>query len=70
MMPLSQAQQEALVEEVVERLLSQLQPAIVHKITGEVSKGLETLQPQLLERITKEVIRPLAEDLLRKKGES
>ncbi|MGH9858976.1 MAG: response regulator, partial [Candidatus Acidiferrales bacterium] len=66
-MALSQAQQDALVDEIVDRVVSQIQPMVVHRVTSEIGKGLETLQPQLLERITKEVIRPLAEDMFRKK---
>ncbi len=69
-MGLSQAQQDALVDEIVDRVVSQIQPMVVHRVTSEIGKGLETLQPQLLERITKEVIRPLAEDIFRKKTES
>ncbi|MGH9794617.1 MAG: response regulator [Candidatus Acidiferrales bacterium] len=69
-MALSQAQQDALVDEIVDRVVSQIQPMVVHRVTSEIGKGLETLQPQLLERITKEVIRPLAEDMFRKKTEN
>jgi CheY-like chemotaxis protein len=68
-MPLSAAQQQVLVDEIVDRVVSQLQPQIVHRITSEIGKGLEMLQPQLLERITKEVIRPMAEDMFKKKTE-
>ena len=68
-MPLSAVQQQVLVDEIVDRVVSQLQPQIVHRITSEIGKGLEMLQPQLLERITKEVIRPLAEDMFKKKTE-
>ena len=67
MMPLSQAQQDALVDEIVDRVVSQIQPTVIHRVTTEISKGLEMLQPQLLERITKEVIRPIAEDMIKKK---
>lgn len=69
-MSLSQAQQDALVDEIVDRVVSQIQPMVVHRVTSEIGKGLETLQPQLLERITKEVIRPLAEDMFRKKTDN
>lgn len=69
LMPLSPAQQEAMVDEIVDRVLSQIQPQIIHRITTEVGKGLEMLQPQLIERITKEVIRPLAEELVRRRTE-
>jgi hypothetical protein len=68
-MPLSAVQQQVLVDEIVDRVVSQLQPQIVHRITSEIGKGLEMLQPQLLERITKEVIRPMAEDMFKKKTE-
>jgi CheY-like chemotaxis protein len=68
-MPLSAVQQQVLVDEIVDRVVSQLQPQIVHRITSEIGKGLEMLQPQLLERITREVIRPMAEDLFKKKTE-
>ena len=68
-MPLSQAQQQVLVDEIVDRIVSQLQPQIAHRILAEIGKGLETLQPQLLERITREVIRPMAEELFKKKTE-
>lgn len=67
MMPLSPAQQDALVDEIVDRVVSRIQPTVIHRVTSEISKGLEMLQPQLLERITRDVVRPLAEDLLRKK---
>lgn len=68
-MPLSAVQQQVLVDEIVDRVVSQLQPQIVHRITSEIGKGLEMLQPQLLERITREVIRPMAEDIFKKKTE-
>ncbi len=53
------------VDEVVDKVMMQLQPQIVHKITTEVGKALEVLQPKVLEQLQRDIIRPLAEELLR-----
>jgi predicted sugar kinase len=56
------------VDEVVDRVMLQLQPQIIHKITTEVGKALEMLQPRILDQVQRDVIRPLAEELLRNSG--
>jgi len=53
------------VDEIVDKVMMQLQPQIVHRITSEVGKAIESLQPRLLDSIQRDVIRPLAEELLR-----
>lgn len=53
------------VDEIVDKVMMQLQPQIVHRITTEVGKAIESLQPRILDSLQKDVIRPLAEELLR-----
>jgi len=53
------------IDEIVDKVMMHLQPQIVHRITSEVGKAIESLQPRLLDAIQKDVIRPLAEELLR-----
>lgn len=53
------------IDEIVDKVMMQLQPQIIHRITTEVGKAVEYLQPRLLDTIQKDVIRPLAEELLR-----
>lgn len=53
------------VDQIVDKVMMQLQPQIVHRITTEVGKAIESLQPRILEALQRDVIRPLAEELLR-----
>lgn len=53
------------VDEIVDKVMMQLQPQIVHRITAEVGKAIEGLLPRILDSLQKDVIRPLAEELLR-----
>jgi hypothetical protein len=53
------------VDEIVDRVLSRLQPQIVHQISSEVGKALTDLHPQVIDRLTREVLRPAVEELLR-----
>ncbi len=53
------------IDEIVDKVMMQLQPQIIHRITSEVGKAMESLQPRLIESIQKDIIRPIAEELLR-----
>ncbi len=55
------------VDDVVEKIMAMLRPQIVHQITSELGKAIAELQPQILERVARDAIRPIAEDLIRKK---
>ena len=65
LIPAAPAVNPYVIDEIVDKVMMQLQPQIVHRITSEVGKAIESLQPRLLDSLQKDVIRPLAEELLR-----